>query len=57
MVFTQRRKDRNSHQHVLVLYWVYVIGDEALVFGTAPLLSDQDVQQTVETSARRILDS
>ena len=40
-----------------MLDWVYVVGEEALFFGVAPLLSDQDVQQIVETSARRILDS
>lgn len=40
-----------------MLDWVYVVGDEALVFGATPLLPDQDVQQIVETSARRISDS
>ena len=34
---------------------VYVDGDEAPVFLLAPPLSDQDVQQIVQTSARRII--
>ena len=34
---------------------VYVHGDEAPVFVAAPPLSDQDVQQIVQTSARRII--
>ena len=34
---------------------VYVSGDEAPVFVAAPLLSDPEVRQIVETSARRII--
>ncbi len=45
----------NPHLHVLMLDGVYVDGDEAPVFVPAPPLSDQDVQQIVQTSTRRIL--
>ncbi len=45
----------NPHVHVLMLDGVYVHGDEAPVFVAAPPLSDQDVQQIVQTSARRII--
>ena len=45
----------NPHVHVLMLDGVYVDGDEAPVFAAAPPLSDQAVQQIVETSARRII--
>ena len=45
----------NPHVHVLMLDGVYVDGDEAPVFVAAPPLSDQAVQQIVETSARRII--
>ena len=34
---------------------VYVSGDEAPVYVAAPPLSDLEVQQIVETSARRII--
>ncbi len=45
----------NPHVHVLMLDGVYVDGEEAPVFVAAPPLSDQAVQQTVQTSARRII--
>ncbi len=45
----------NPHLHVLLLDGVYVDGDEARVFVAAPPLSDPDVQQIVQTSARRII--
>ena len=45
----------NPHVHVLMLDGVYVSGDEAPVFVAAPPLSDPEVQQIVETSARRII--
>ena len=45
----------NPHVHVLMLDGVYVDGDEAPVFVSAPPLSDQTVRQIVETSARRII--
>ena len=45
----------NPHVHVLMLDGVYVDGEEAPVFAAAPPLSDQAVQQIVETSARRII--
>ena len=45
----------NPHVHVLMLDGVYVDGEEAPVFVPAPPLSDQAVQQIVETSARRIM--
>ena len=45
----------NPHVHVLMLDGVYVDGEEAPVFVAAPPLSDQAVQQIVETSARRII--
>ena len=45
----------NPHVHVLMLDGVYVDGEEAPVFVPAPPLSDQAVQQIVETSARRII--
>ncbi len=45
----------NPHVHVLMLDGVYVHGDEAPVFVAAPPLSDQDVQQIVQTSAGRII--
>ena len=45
----------NPHVHVLMLDGVYVDGDEAPVFVPAPPLSDPDVQQIVQTSARRII--
>ena len=41
--------------HVLMLDGVYVDGEDAPVFVPAPPLSDQAVQQIVETSARRII--
>ena len=41
--------------HVLMLDGVYVEGDETLVFLPASPLSDPDVQQMVQTSARRII--
>ena len=45
----------NPHLHVLMLDGVYVDGEDAPVFVPAPPLSDQAVQQIVETSARRII--
>ena len=39
----------------LLLDGVYVDGEDAPVFVPAPPLSDQAVQQIVETSARRIM--
>ncbi len=45
----------NPHMHVLMLDGVYVDGEDAPVFVAAPPLSDQAVQQIVETSARRII--
>ncbi len=45
----------NPHVHVLLLDGVYVDGEEAPVFVAAPPLSDPDVQQIVQTSARRII--
>ena len=45
----------NPHVHVLMLDGVYVDGGDAPVFVPAPPLSDQAVQQIVETSARRII--
>ncbi len=45
----------NPHVHVLMLDGVYVDGEEAPVFVAAPPLSDSDVQQIVQTSARRII--
>ncbi len=45
----------NPHVHVLMLDGVYVDGEDAPVFVAAPPLSDQAVQQIVETSARRII--
>ena len=45
----------NPHIHVLMLDGVCVDGEEAPVFVPAPPLSDQAVQQIVETSARRIM--
>ena len=45
----------NPHLHVLMLDRVYVDGEDAPVFVPAPPLSDQAVQQIVETSARRII--
>ena len=45
----------NPHIHVLMLDGVYVDGEDAPVFVPAPPLSDQAVQQIVETSARRIM--
>ena len=45
----------NPHVHLLMLDGVYVDGDEAPVFVSAPPLSDQAVRQIVETSARRII--
>ena len=45
----------NPHVHVLMLDGVYVDGEDAPVFVPAPPLSDQAVQQIVETSSRRII--
>ncbi len=45
----------HPHVHVLMLDGVYVDGEETPVFVAAPPLSDQAVQQIVETSARRII--
>ncbi len=45
----------NPHVHVLMLDGVYVDGEDAPVSVPAPPLSDQAVQQIVETSARRII--
>ena len=45
----------NPHVHVLMLDGVYVDGEDAPVFVPAPPLSDQAVQQIVETTARRII--
>ena len=45
----------NPPVHVLMLDGVYVDGEDAPVFVPAPPLSDQAVQQIVETSARRIM--
>ena len=45
----------NPHVHVLMLDGVYVDGKKAPVFVAAPPLSDPDVQQLVQTSARRII--
>ena len=45
----------NPHLHLLMLEGVYVGGEEELVFVAAPTLSDQDLQQIVRTSARRII--
>ena len=45
----------NPHVHVLMLDGVYVDGKKAPVFVPAPPLSDPDVQQIVQTSARRII--
>ena len=54
-VGTIRECRSNPHVHVLMLDGVYVSGDEAPVFVAAPPLSDPEVQQIVETSARRII--
>ena len=45
----------NPHVHVLMLDGVYVDGEDAPVFVPVPPLSDQAVQQIVQTSARRII--
>ena len=45
----------NPHLHVLMLDGVYVDGEDAPVFVPALPVSDQAVQQIVETSARRII--
>ena len=45
----------NPHVHVLMLDGVYVDGEDAPVSVPAPPLSDQAVQQIVETSSRRII--
>jgi hypothetical protein len=45
----------NPHVHVLMLDGVYVDGDEGPRFVPAPPLTDDDVQQIVQTSARRII--
>ena len=45
----------NPHVHVLMLDGVCVDGEDAPVFVPAPPLSDQAVQQIVETSSRRII--
>ena len=58
MTFVQRfgsSLNLNPHIHVLMLDGVYVDGEDAPVFVPAPPLSDQAVQQIVETSARRII--
>ena len=58
MTFVQRFGsflNLNPHIHVLMLDGVYVDGEDAPVFVAAPPLSDQAVQQIVETSARRII--
>ena len=45
----------NPHIHVLMLDGVYVDSDEGPVFVPAPPMTDDDVQQIVQTSARRII--
>ena len=45
----------NPRVHVLMLDGVYVDGKKAPVFVAVPPLSDPDVQQIVQTSARRII--
>ena len=58
MTFVQRfgsSLNLNPPVHVLMLDGVYVDGEDAPVFVPAPPLSDQAVQQIVETSARRII--
>ncbi len=45
----------NPHIHVLFLDGVYVDGDEGPEFIAAPKLGDDDVQQIVETTARRLI--
>jgi ribosomal protein S27E len=45
----------NPHIHVLFLDGVYVDGDEGLEFIAAAKLGDDDVQQIVETTARRLI--
>ena len=45
----------NPHVHVLMLDGVYIDGDEGPQFVPAPPLTDDDVQQIVQTSARRII--
>ena len=58
MTFVQRFGsflNLNPPVHVLMLDGVYVDGEDAPVFVPAPPLSDQAVQQIVETSARRII--
>jgi len=45
----------NPYWHVLLLDGVYVDGGEGPAFVPAPPLSDEDVQQIVETTARRVV--
>ena len=46
----------NPHIHVLMLDGVYVLGDDGLpTFVPAPPLTDDDVRQIVETTARRVI--
>ena len=45
----------NPHVHVIMLDGVYVDGEDGPEFVPAPRLSDDDVQQIVETTARRVI--
>ena len=45
----------NPHVHVLMIDGVYVDGEAGPQFVAAPILSDDDVQQIVETTARRVV--
>ena len=46
----------NPHSHVLMLDGVYVLGDDGTpTFVPAPPLTDDDVRQIVETTAKRVI--
>ena len=45
----------NPHAHVLMIDGVYIDGEDGLEFVAAPTLGDDDVQQIVETTARRVV--
>ena len=45
----------NPHSHALIIDGVYVDGEAGPEFVPAPPLSDDDVQQIVETTAQRVV--
>ena len=45
----------NPHMHVLILDGVYVAGDDEPTFVPAPRMTDDDVQQIVATTAKRVV--